>query len=203
MTEQRPGAAAEATPDLSDPSLYRSGRHYETWAKLRARGPLHLVLPPDGEPFWSVVRHETASEVLGNAQLFSSTRGMRLGADDVATAAAAGKMMVITDPPRHGKIRRIVSNAFTPRMIRRLERNMREIAVSVIESGLERGECDFADLAARLPVSMICDMLGVPRQDWDFMLDRTKLAFGVGDDPEGDRSRRRPPTSTSFCTTRT
>ncbi|MET7878899.1 cytochrome P450 [Micromonospora profundi] len=109
----------------------------------------------------------------------------------MATAAATGKMLVITDPPRHGMIRRIISNAFTPRMVRRLERTMREIAVEVIEEALEQEECNFADTAARLPVSMICDMLGVPRQDWDFMLDRTKTAFGVGsggDEHAADRA---------------
>ncbi|MCG0286179.1 cytochrome P450 [Streptomyces sp. PSAA01] len=189
MAEPSQGLPSAALPDLSAPSLYRSGRHYEAWAELRARGPVHLIEPAEGEPFFSVVRYHAASEVLGNPQLFSSTRGMRLGADDVATAAATGKMLVITDPPRHGKIRRIVSSAFTPKMIRRLEHNMREIAVSVINAALEGPECDFADIAARLPVSMICDMLGVPRQDWDFMLDRTKVAFGIGNDAVDDETR--------------
>ncbi|WP_431045569.1 cytochrome P450 [Streptomyces sp. P1-3] len=134
----------------------------------------------NGGPFWAVLTYGLVSQALADTRTFSSSRGMRLDADSVATAAASGKMMVITDPPQHGKIRRIVSNAFTPKMVQRLESNMRITAIEIIEQALEQGQCDFAEVASRLPVSVICDMLGVPREDWDFMLRHTMTAFGVG-----------------------
>lgn len=167
-------------PDLQDTIIYREGRHHETWAALRRRSPVVHMNSPAVGPFWSVLAYEPAARVLADHSTFSSTNGMRLGADSTATAAATGKMLVVTDPPRHSKIRRVISSAFTPRMVRRLELTMREIAIDVTEAILERGGGNFAETAARLPLSIICDMLGVPRHDWDFMLDRTMTAFGVG-----------------------
>jgi cytochrome P450 len=171
---------SRAVPDLSDPAIYQAGRQYETWRQLRAQGPVHWVQPALGRPFWSVLSYDLVGKVLADHEVYRSSGGMRLGADPVATQAGAGRMMVISDEPRHGKIRRIVSNGFTPRMVARLEGTMRTIAAEVIDTALEAGDCDFAGVAARLPVSVICDMLGVPREDWDYMLDRTMLAFGVG-----------------------
>ncbi|TNH22709.1 cytochrome P450 [Micromonospora orduensis] len=178
-TEDGPAPTAPV-PDLSDPTLYRDDRATAILDGLRAAAPVHRV-DRDGKPsFWAVLSYDLVSRALADAQTFSSTGGMRLDADPVATAAATGKMMVITDPPRHGKIRRIVSNGFTPKMVQRLETNMRSTAIDIIETALDQGECDFAEVAARLPVSVICDMLGVPREGWDFMLKQTKAAFGVG-----------------------
>ncbi|MEV6410726.1 cytochrome P450 [Kribbella sp. NPDC051718] len=188
MTEM-PG---EVLADLYDPLLFRAGRQHITWAQLRKSGPVVRIESPTGGAFWAVLGYETAVRVLSDHRSFSSSKGMRLGADPVATNAASGKMLVITDPPRHGMIRRIISSAFTPRMVTRLRQTMREVAVEVIEEALEQQNCDFADTAARLPVSIICDMLGVPRDDWGFMLDRTKTAFGVGslnDGPADERAR--------------
>ncbi|WP_327350851.1 cytochrome P450 [Streptomyces sp. NBC_01304] len=173
-------------PDLSDPALYRAGEQYGIWARLREQAPVCRVERPGERPFWAVLAYEHVNACLADAATFSSARGMRLDADPVATNAATGKMMVVTDPPQHGKIRRIVSSAFTPKMVRRLEDNMRLTAVDVIETALAAGDVNFAEVAARLPVSVICDMLGVPREDWDFMLERTKIAFS--DTPDADKN---------------
>ncbi|MDG4857985.1 cytochrome P450 [Streptomyces sp. T-3] len=180
-TVQRP-----VIPDLSDPTLYQAGDHYAIWARLRDQAPVCLVERAGERPFWAVLAYEHVNACLADAATFSSAQGMRLDADPVATNAARGKMMVVTDPPQHGKIRRIVSSAFTPKMVRRLEDNMRVTAIDVIETALAAGEVNFAEVAARLPVSVICDMLGVPREDWDFMLQRTKIAFS--DTPDADKS---------------
>ncbi|CAM5671350.1 cytochrome P450 [Streptomyces viridochromogenes] len=174
-------------PDLSDPNLYHAGDQYEIWAQLREQAPVCRVERPSERPFWAVLTYEHVNACLADAATFSSARGMRLDADPVATKAATGKMMVVTDPPQHGRIRRIVSSAFTPRMVRRLENNMRLTAIDVIENALAAGDVNFADVAARLPVSVICDMLGVPREDWDFMLQRTKVAFS--DTPDAEKGQ--------------
>ncbi|MBH5338541.1 cytochrome P450 [Streptomyces pactum] len=176
--------------DLSDPELYRTERPEEIWARLRAAGPLHRNERPGGSPFWAVMSHPVASQVLKNSAVFTSERGMRLDHNPAATAAAAGKMLIVTDPPRHGKIRRIINSAFTPRMVKRLEDTMRTIVVETLEEALEKGTGDFVEAAARLPVSVICDMLGVPRQDWGFMLEKTMAAFGSDAENGADHAMR-------------
>lgn len=162
---------------LCDPVMYQHGNPEELWRQLRAEAAVH---PGEyqGRRFHAVLSHAMASQVLKDAKNFTSQRGMRLDQNPAATTAAAGKMLIITDPPRHGQIRKIINASFTPRMVARLEHNMRVTAGVVIDAALAAGECDFTQVAARLPLSVICDMLGVPRADWDFMLDRTMVAFG-------------------------
>ncbi|NEB40846.1 cytochrome P450 [Streptomyces sp. SID14515] len=164
--------------DLADPELPRSGRTEEIWKELREQSPLYRNERANGPAFWAVLSHPLANQVLRDSANFTSEKGMRLDHNPLATEASAGKMLIVTDPPRHGKIRRIINSAFTPRMVKRLEDTMRSTVVETLEEALEKGTSDFVDAAARLPVSVICDMLGVPKEDWGFMLDRTMIAFG-------------------------
>ncbi|MFB8237933.1 cytochrome P450 [Kitasatospora purpeofusca] len=179
---------SSATPDLSDPRRYTEDGIEEVWSTLRRTQPVFLTRRPGAADFWSVLSHDLATQVLKDSATFSSTGGMRLDADPVANAAAAGKMLIVTDPPRHGGIRRVINSAFTPRMVKRLTDNIRLTAVQVIEAALDRGEVDFTQVAARLPVSVIADMLGVPRADWDFMLKLTMIAFGADEAAGTDRN---------------
>ncbi|WP_410586739.1 cytochrome P450 [Amycolatopsis sp. lyj-23] len=173
---------ADRALDLSDPGLYESGEALGIWRELRRTDPVHHVVRSPHGPFWAVLTHDLVTRALADPARFSSTGGMRIDADATATAAATGHMMVITDPPRHGKIRRIMASAFTPKTVARLRETMRGIVTGLVEDALEKGHCDFVDVAARLPLAVICDLLGVPRPDWDFMLSRTMTAFGVGAD---------------------
>ncbi|MGA6161821.1 cytochrome P450 [Amycolatopsis magusensis] len=172
-------SGTERAFDLSDPALYESGEALAVWRELRRTEPVYRVAKSAHGPFWAVLTHDLVTEALADPATYSSTGGMRIDADRTATAAGTGKMMVITDPPRHGKIRRIMASAFTPPTVARLRETMREIVVELVEAALDKGTCDFVEVAARLPLAVICDLLGVPRQDWDFMLSRTMTAFGV------------------------
>ncbi|MGK5548507.1 cytochrome P450 [Streptomyces sp. URMC 127] len=174
---ESPSAALPAV-DLSDPGLYAGGNPERIWERLRSASPVHRNERPAGS-FWAVLSHDAISRVLKDPGTFTSERGMRLDHNPAATASAAGKMLIVTDPPRHGAIRRIINSAFTPRMVARLEQNMRRTVASALDRALAEGTCDFTAVAARLPVSVICDMIGVPPQDWDFMLERTMTAFGA------------------------
>ncbi|MBG0567769.1 cytochrome P450 [Actinoplanes aureus] len=172
-------------PDLSDPDLYQRGEIEQMWARLRADSPVFHTRRPGARDFWSVLSHGAAEQVLRNNREFTSTKGMRLDDDPAATASSAGKMLIVTDPPRHGKIRGVMNSAFTPRMVRRLQDNMRTTVAALLSDAPEGEPFDFTELAARLPVSVICDMLGVPRADWDYMLRLTMTAFGAVP-PDGD-----------------
>lgn len=164
--------------DLSDPELYRAGQAEKCWSELRATGPVHRNRRPRGD-FWAVLAHQEITTVLKDATTFGSEQGMRLDHSPQATAMSAGNMLIVTDPPKHGQLRRIINSAFTPRMVRRLEDNMRTTVNELLDRAVGEPTCEFTEIAAWLPVSVICDMLGVPKQDWPFMLDRTRTAFGA------------------------
>lgn len=178
MPRGRPVTALSSL-ELCDPALYAQGRPEELWQRMRRIAPVHEG-EYDGRRFHAVLSHTEISRVVKDTRHFTSQQGMRLDQNPAATAAASGKMLIITDPPRHGGIRRIISGAFTPRMVARLEQSMRETVTAVLDEALEAGECDFTRVAARLPLAVICDMLGVPPGDRDFMLERTMVAFGEG-----------------------
>jgi cytochrome P450 len=167
-------------PDLSDPALYQDTDPIGLWARLRADTPVFHTDRPAAASFWSVLSHSLAREVVREHETFVSSRGMRLDGDPAAVDGAANKMLIVSDPPRHGEIRRIINSAFTPRVARRLESSMRTVVADTVRRAIDEGECDFVTTAARLPVSVICDLLGVPHEDWDFLLGLTRTAFGSG-----------------------
>jgi len=90
--------------------------------------------------------------------------------------------MINMDDPRHSRQRRIVSRGFTPRALRRIERQVESRAGKVVDRVIEKGECDFvAELAAPLPLEIICDMMGVPNSQMPFVLEATNVILGLGD----------------------
>ncbi|MEN3304479.1 MAG: hypothetical protein V7603_681 [Micromonosporaceae bacterium] len=177
-----PDLADPAAVDVANPRLHRDEALYPVWRWMRRNDPVRWTVRSGKDAFWSVTTHAEAVRVLRDSRTFSSERGMRLGGDRLAAAAASGKMLIVTDPPRHSAIRRIIGSAFTARTVQRLEQNMRETVTACLDQALEQGTGDFVRTASRLPVSVICDLLGVPREDWDFMLDRTTTAFGAVDE---------------------
>ena len=104
--------------------------------------------------------------------------------DDPAPASGAGKMLITIDPPHHVRLRRLVNKAFTPRMVAQLESSVRAITHRILDEVAPRGACDFVtDIAAPLPLGVICAMMGVPRADWELMFTLTNRVLGA-EDPE-------------------
>jgi cytochrome P450 len=164
--------------DLADGELYASGEPEAAWARLRRDHPVYWNARPNGEGFWAVTRHQDVLHVMKDSTVFSSAKGMRVDSNPAAVEIAADKLLVVADAPRHTKIRKVLSSAFTPRIVQRLKDTMREI-VRAEFAAMASGElCEFTDFAAVLPVSVICDLIGVPKADWGFMLESTKAAFG-------------------------
>ncbi|WCN79524.1 cytochrome P450 [Micromonospora sp. LH3U1] len=180
-----PDLADPVAVDVADPVLHRDGVLPPVWRWMRHHDPVRWTERSNKDAFWSVTAHAEAVQVLRDSKRFSSERGIRLGGDPLAAAAASRKMLIVTDPPRHGDIRRIIGAAFTARTVQRLEQNMRETVTACLDEAFEQGAGDFVQTIARLPVSVICDLLGVPREDWGFMLDRTTVAFGAVDEHGG------------------
>ena len=93
------------------------------------------------------------------------------------------------DDPRHKRLRGIVSSGFTPRRLASVEDSVERLAQKITKDALEKGECDFVvDVAAQLPLLVICEMMGVPSDRVDFVFDKSNTILGAGDveyTPEG------------------
>jgi cytochrome P450 len=166
--------------DIADPNLYGAGDALGTWAYLRATTPVFWNELPDGDGFWAVMTYRPALEVYRQAHLFTSERGMRVGAEPTAMGAAAGRMLIVSDPPRHTALRQLMSPAFRPVAVTALESALRSAVSTLIDRAVAGRSVDFvSDVAAILPAAVICDLMGVPAADRDFMIDMTSRAFGA------------------------
>jgi methyl-branched lipid omega-hydroxylase len=86
------------------------------------------------------------------------------------------------DAPKHTKLRLIVNRGFTPRQVARIEESVRQQAREIVDNVADRKQCDFVtEIAAALPLQIICDMMGIPRTDTKHIFELTNVILGVGD----------------------
>lgn len=182
----------KAAPDwvnLSDMDFWAGpyADREEGFARLRAEWPLAYYPEPEsplvnGPGYWAVTRHAPLLEVSRRPEDFCSGRGSTHVPDFPTEFAEFFGSMIEMDDPRHHRLRRIVSRAFTPRMIKKFEQDVETAAAGIVDDIAGLGACDFVtEIAARLPLKVICDMMGVPEKDYDFILDRTNIIIGVAD----------------------
>ncbi|WP_030408374.1 cytochrome P450 [Streptomyces albus] len=168
------------TVDVADPDLYVSGDPVATWARLRATTPVFWNEHPPGRGFWSVMTYQPALEVYRNTSAFTSELGMRVDSDAAAVKAAAGKMLIVTDPPVHPRLRQLMNSAFVPRVVATLEESMRRVIEPLVDQALEKESVDFvSEVAAVLPAAIICDIMNVPQAERSTMIELTSQAFGA------------------------
>jgi cytochrome P450 len=172
--------------DLTRHEVYRRGFPHELFSVLRKEAPVwrHPDTPGTermGGSFWVVSRHADVQAVSRDPVRFRSLEGPAI--PDTAPERA-GVMLVTMDPPDHTRLRRLVSAGFTPRMTALLDAQARAWAVSIVESALARGACDFVqEVAYPLPMHMIADIVGIPRADREWLFDRVN-ALLLSTDPE-------------------
>jgi cytochrome P450 len=136
---------------------------YPTYERLRAEAPVYRN---DEHGFWALSRHTDVIEGFRDTATFSSAHGVSLDPEASGPHAHRTMSFLAMDPPRHGRMRGLVSRGFTPRRVLDLEPRIREIAAGYIADGLERGSFDFiADLAGKLPMDVISELMGVPVAD--------------------------------------
>ncbi|BFO18443.1 cytochrome P450 [Streptomyces sp. KM77-8] len=181
MADTRGFAALDrATIDVADPALYESGDPVALWAHLRATSPVHWNNHPPGPGFWAVMAYQPALQVYRNTDAFTSELGMRVDSDPAAVEAAAGKMLIVTDPPTHPRLRQLMNSAFLPRVVATLEASMRRVIEPLVEEALRRDVVDFvSEIAAVLPAAIICDIMEIPQSERAMMIDLTSKAFGA------------------------
>lgn len=168
--------------NLVEPGLYCKGDPFSQWRWLRANDPVYRHAPTDYPGFWALTRYNDVKAVFRDAETFSSAKGILLRPSGHGADPGGGSTLALTDPPRHRQLRGLVEEWFTVRSVRAIEATMRAVASSVIDLAAEREHCDFVgDIAARIPLYMICGMMGVPEADWERLFTLSRQAFGAGD----------------------
>ena len=148
-----------------------------------------LGLPDQGRMhYWAIVRYDDIRRISRDPVTFRSGDGVQF-ADAPPEMLEASQSFLAMDAPRHTKLRGLVSSAFTPRQIARIEAGIRVNATRIIEDAAATGGGDFVDLIAKqLPLQTISDMLGVPAADRARIMEAADTLIAASD-PEvfGDR----------------
>jgi cytochrome P450 len=178
---------ALADIDFTDLDNFASGFPHALFDVHRREAPVYwhpaTENTPDGEGFWSVACYAETLEVLRDPVTYSSvTGGSRpFGGTLLQDLSIAGQVLNMMDDPRHSEIRRLVSSGLTPRMIARVEDDLRMRSRRLLDS-IEPGEpFDFVvEVAAELPMQMICILLGVPESERHWLFEAIEPSFDFG-----------------------
>jgi cytochrome P450 len=195
-------AGALSGIDFTDLDNFANGFPHDLFAVHRREAPVYWHEPtdntPDGEGFWSVATYAETLEVLKDPVTYSSvTGGMRpYGGTLLQDLAIAGQVLNMMDDPRHSQIRRLVSSGLTPRMIRLVEDDLRTRARRLLDAVVPGEPFDFlVDIAAELPMQMICILLGVPESERHWLFEAIEPQFDFGGSRKATLSQLSPRTS--------
>lgn len=180
--------------DLSAEEFWTADRAWRegAFATLRNERPVAFfterIIPdapfPPGPGYWALTRHEDIWHVSRNPHLFCSGKGSNIGDLPQEMNEFFGSMINMDDP-KHFRMRSIVSKGFTPKEIARVEQYVKTKAAAIVDDLLERfpeRTCDFVtEVAAPLPLHVICDMMGIPAEDHQQIFQWTNVILGVGD----------------------
>ncbi|MEU3744594.1 MULTISPECIES: cytochrome P450 [Streptomyces] len=176
------------TVDLGDPATFAEHDLGAFWRALRDTAPVYWNPPAGGRKgFWVLSRHEDIMATYRDDVHFTSERGnvlvTLLGGGD----AGAGRMLAVTDGPRHHELRKILQRVLSPRVLDEVARTVRVNTRRWIREAVESGGCDFAEeIAGRIPMTTISSLLGVPEEDREFLLSLTKAALSTEDEGVGE-----------------
>jgi cytochrome P450 len=156
---------------------------YPVYARLRAEAPVYRN---EADDFWAVSRHADVVAALRDSSRFSSVNGLRIEPAFWGPDAERFFSFVAMDPPKHTRMRGLVSRAFTQRRVQELEPRLRQIARTYLAPLLESGTFDLmTDFAARFPTDVISELVGVPEADRDMVRD-LGMAIMYRDEESGD-----------------
>ena len=174
---------------LADSNLladtWGQGVPIDQFDRLRREDPVHWHPEPNDTGFWAVTRHADVVAVSRDPELFSSELGSPFISTQTDEAMEQIRLSILgMDGAKHHRYRRLVSKGFTPRVIATLEQQIVNRAEAIADTVCERGECEFVqEVAAQLPLQMICDMIGLPESDWQRMFELSNKMVGF-DDPD-------------------
>ncbi|GAB3130012.1 cytochrome P450 [Microbispora hainanensis] len=173
--------------DLVDMDRYaRSGVPHDQLRWLRHNAPVYRHEGEGDWPgFWAVTRHADVVHVSRHSDLFSSARKLALFDEMPEEQREFQRLMMLNqDPPDHTRRRSLVNRGFTPRQIGRLEEHIRDICHALVDEVQSKPEVDFVrDIAAPLPLYVICELLGAPVEDRNKIFEWSNRMIG-SDDPD-------------------
>ena len=179
--------AGDPAIDLLDPASFADGHPHDQYRWLRRHDPVYWHDEPDGPGFWAVTRHADVRAVGRDPGRFSSEPTVMIADVDGPVGIDGHQMMLMMDPPRHTRYRRLVNREFTPRSVDDLQVRVKELAVRIVDAVAERGECDLVeDLAGEMPSFVVADLLGLPLDDGRRLYRLTETIHAApGSVPEG------------------
>ncbi|WNV83183.1 cytochrome P450 [Umezawaea sp. Da 62-37] len=149
-------------------------QHAEVEDTLRAQGPAHRVALPNGVPAWVITGYEAARTVLTHPAVSKDsarlervmTAAMRRAGHHEAELSGMFRGMLFADPPHHKRLREPVAKAFTPRRIAALRPRVEQITNDLLDALPTNAPVDLvSEFAFELPVTVICELMGVPVSD--------------------------------------
>jgi cytochrome P450 len=165
---------------------YRDG----AFATLRREAPISFWPPVEyegftaGNGYWALTKLDDVHYASRHPDIFSSSPNITINDQTPETAEYFGSMIVLDDP-RHQRLRSIVSRAFTPKVVARIEASVRERAHRLVTSLIANhpdGQAELvSELAGPLPLQVICDMMGIPEEDHQRIFHWTNVILGFGD----------------------
>ena len=192
-------AAARSCPfgpgfDFTDPDLLLSGIPVREFAQLRKTAPLWWCEQPEtifGDTgYWVVSRHEDVKNISRNSDVWSTNRKgviMRMPEGSTPDQLEVTKALLINhDPPEHTRLRKLISRLFTPRAVAELEEKLAVAARRIVAEAKAKGSGNFVeDIAMRLPLLAIADLIGVPEEDREKVYHWSNCVINT-DDPDFD-----------------
>jgi cytochrome P450 len=152
--------------DLLSPASFAHGQPHDQFAWLRANDPVHWHPEPGGGGFWAVTRLDDVRAVEREPATFSSTPTIMIADEASGFNLADHQMMIMSDPPRHTALRKIVASEFLPKAAKAMRPRIEELATRIIDGVVDDGACDLVtDIAGLMPSYVIADMLGIPHED--------------------------------------
>jgi cytochrome P450 len=184
-------------PSFLEPETFAHGVPHEIFKRLRSESPVHWnpgrpsrqravgIVEPEQRGFWVLTRHADVVAVSKDSALFSSERGTAINADmRPQDLQMFQQQMIHMDPPRHTRLRASINDFFKPKTIQKLDGRIRDLTREILDGVAGRGQCDFVtEVSAELPLLVLAELLGVPREDRRLLFDWTNRMMGL-DDPD-------------------
>jgi hypothetical protein len=175
--------------DLSVAAVFDEGFPHAYFKMLRAEAPVCWHPEKGGPGHWAITRYDDLKFASRNPLIYSSWLGGTTVRDMPPEHLDRSRAIMLNmDPPQHAKYRRLVQRGFTPRMINQLGPHIREVAKEIVDRIAPRGECEFvSEVAAQMPMQVICEMMGVPLEHVSKLLGHKSAVtaerhYGLGGD---------------------
>jgi cytochrome P450 len=144
--------------------------------------PPSAIAVPRGRGYYAITRHADVVEISRHPELYCSGQSGSTIFDMPTELLEFFGSMINMDDPRHARLRRIVSAAFNPRMVKSVEDGIQRAAAEIVDRVAPDGGCDFVtEVAARLPLKVICDMMGIGEGDYDRVFHCSNVILSSGD----------------------